>query len=176
MQEGERCVEEEGGLFLEQAVRMNDDARLVYASTEPIFDGWYKFGGENHLVELECIAIDQTHQLNQLLAQPIGDSFAIITPAVWGSNRRSLRCPDDDFPYRASLTDKPVPYRSRSGGQEHPGQPGRLGRGRYAVKAGSVYVLSETRSDNWWQWERWFPREGFSLQRLGCGLALPLAV
>lgn len=192
MKADERCVQETGGLFLEQAVRMDDGTRLVYASTEALPDGWYKFGGENHLVEVESIAIDDTHKLNQLLTQPIGDSFAIVTPAVWGSNRRSLRHPHDGcdtarpeapplspFPHRALLTDKPVPFRFRSGGQykdDGKERPGRLGRGRYAIKAGSVYVLSEARSDNWWQWERWFPREGFSLQRLGCGLALPLPV
>jgi CRISPR-associated protein Cmr3 len=192
MKADERCVQETGGLFLEQAVRMDDGVRLVYASTEALADGWYKFGGENHLVETECVEIDETHKLNALLSQEIGDSFAIVTPAIWGSNRRSLRHPHDGcdtarpeapplspFPYRALLTDKPVPFRFRSGGQDRSdGQerPGRLGRGRYAIKAGSVYVLSEARSDNWWQWERWFPREGFSLQRLGCGLALPMPV
>lgn len=180
MKEQERCVKDEDGLFLEQAVRMEDDTRLVYLSTEPIADGWYKFGGENHLVEVECLAIDQHHNINQQLSQPIGQSFALITPAVWGSNRRSLRHPEG-LGVKALLTDKPTTFRFRSGGQQHDpsrpeNRPGRLGRGRYAVKAGSVYVLEEARDDTWWDWESWFPREGFSLQRLGCGLALPIAV
>jgi CRISPR-associated protein Cmr3 len=178
MQSEERCVKKEDGLFLEQAVLMDEDTRLVYLSTEPIADGCYKFGGENHLVEVECLAIDGNHKINQLLSQPIGQSFALITPAVWGSNRRSLRHPES-LAVKALLTDKPTTFRFRSGGQaQNPTAPkncpGRLGRGRYAVKAGSVYLLEEARTDTWWDWESWFPREGFSLQRLGCGLALPI--
>jgi CRISPR-associated protein Cmr3 len=182
MQENERCVQDKDGLFLEQAVRMNDDTRLVYLSTELIADGWYKFGGENHLVEVECFTIDASHTINQLLSQPIGQSFALITPAVWGSNRRSLRQPEG-MNVKALLTDKPTTFRFRSGGQageidpdKRKNRPGRLGRGRYAVKAGSVYILEESRSDTWWDWGSWFPQEGFSLQRLGCGLALPITV
>jgi CRISPR-associated protein Cmr3 len=184
MQDAERCVQEKGGLFLEQAVLMDEDTRLVYLSTEPIVNGCYKFGGENHLVEVECFNIDENHNINKLLHKPIDQSFALITPAIWGSNRRSLRHPKG-MKVKALLTDKPTTFRFRSGGQaEEPDLnkrkscPGRLGRGRYAVKAGSVYVLEKALEDqdNWWNWEKksWFPHEGFSLQRLGCGLALPI--
>ncbi|MFM7366708.1 MAG: CRISPR-associated protein, partial [Sphaerospermopsis kisseleviana] len=67
------------------------------------------------------------------------------------------------------LTDKPVPYRFRS--------QGTLGRGRYAVPAGSVYVLKEPINKPWWEWdEKWFPNEGYSLKKLGCGLCLPVEI
>ena len=57
-----------------------------------------------------------------------------------------------------------------------PHQPKLLSRGRYAVPAGTVYVLDRPLDRTWQQWdESWFPREGYSYKRWGCGLALPLA-
>ncbi|MGG6263924.1 hypothetical protein ACQ4M3_10815 [Leptolyngbya sp. AN03gr2] len=54
-------------------------------------------------------------------------------------------------------------------------QPKRLSRGRYAVPAGTVYVLQEPLEIPWQDWSiDWFPKEGPSLKRWGCGLALPL--
>ena len=52
--------------------------------------------------------------------------------------------------------------------------PKLLSRGRYAVPAGSVYVLKESINQSWQEWDdNWFPKEGPSLKRWGCGLALP---
>jgi len=74
------------------------------------------------------------------------------------------------------LTDKPIPYRYRTGDGKGTGQ-GRLGRGRYAVPPGSVYVLDKPLNQTWWGWdESWFPQEGYSLRRVGCGLSLPLKI
>jgi CRISPR-associated protein Cmr3 len=60
---------------------------------------------------------------------------------------------------------------------------GRLGRGRYAVPAGTVYVFDKPLNKSWWGDENdsgfpdeWFPNEGFSLKQLGCGLCLPLNI
>lgn len=166
----ERCVENSDGLFLENSVQMADDTCLVYLSTYPIENGWYRFGGENHVVEIECEDIKNKKFLN-LLNQPIERTFALITPATWGSNRFSHRYPQhESFPQTVEmLTDKPVPYRYRS--------KGNLGRGRYAVPAGSVYVLAEPLNKPWWSWdEAWFPKEGYSLKRVGCGLCLPTEI
>ncbi|BAZ33846.1 hypothetical protein NIES4074_65840 (plasmid) [Cylindrospermum sp. NIES-4074] len=169
IQNTERCVEQSDGLFLENSVQIPDDVCLVYLSTYPIDNGWYRFGGENHIVEISCDQLNQT-TLN-ILNQPIGQSFALITPGVWGSNRISYRQPQhDNFPETMQmLTDKPVPYRYRS--------QGTLGRGRYAVPAGSVYVLKEPINKTWWEWdEAWFPKEGYSLKKVGCGLCLPVEI
>jgi len=109
--------------------------------------------------------------LIKLLNQPIQTAFALITPAVWGSNRLSFRYPQNpDFPKpELMLTDRAVPYRYRAGG--------RMGRGRYAVSAGSVYVLEKPLNLPWWNWsEDWFPKEGYSLKKVGCGLCLPLTI
>ncbi|MBE9221764.1 CRISPR-associated protein [Cyanobacterium stanieri LEGE 03274] len=160
---------EEGGLFLENAVQMDDDTSLVYLSTYQLPDGWYRFGGENHLVEINSIPLNTPTQ--QLFQQPITKAFALISSAVWGSNRLSRRYPEaDSFPkIDKILTDRAIPYRYRAGG--------RMGRGRYAVSAGSVYVLSESLNKSWWDWdEDWFPKEGYSLKRVGSGLCLPLAI
>jgi CRISPR-associated protein Cmr3 len=171
IQQSERCVEKNNGLFLENSVQLPDDVCLVYLSTYPIDNGWYKFGGENHVVEISCEPLDQ--KTIKLLNQPIGKSFALITPGVWGSNRISQRCPENAFSANPDnikmLTDKPVPYRFRS--------QGTLGRGRYAVPAGSVYVLPEPINKPWWEWdEKWFPDEGYSLKKVGCGLCLPVEI
>lgn len=162
---------EEGGLFLENAVQMDDDACLIYLSTHELPDGWYRFGGENHLVEIKTIPIDDNNPILKLLQQPINKAFALITSAVWGSNRLSRRYPEaDSFPkVDKLLTDRAIPYRYRAGGK--------MGRGRYGVSAGSVYVLSEPINKSWWEWQDdWFPNEGYSLKRLGSGLCLPLNI
>ena len=75
------------------------------------------------------------------------------------------------------LTERPIPFRYRLGNHPNhqPHQPKLLSRGRYAVPAGTVYVLQQSLDKAWQDWDiSWFPREGPSLQRWGCGLALPL--
>lgn len=166
----ERCVEDSDGLFLENSVQMSEETCLIYLSTYPIENGWYRFGGENHIVEIECEEIKKQNVLN-LFNKPIQRTFALITPGVWGSNRLSHRYPQhDSFPKIIQmLTDKPVAYRYRAKGQ--------LGRGRYAVPSGSVCVLEEPLNKPWWDWdEEWFPKEGYSLKRVGCGLCLPIEI
>lgn len=195
---GERCVQEEGGLFLENSVQMgyhlrdndHNETCLVYLSTHEIPKGWYCFGGENHLVEISSIELTDESWILKLLRQKIQRSCALITPGVWGSTRFSRRYPDPQhttFPKPSHiLTDKPSPYRYRVG--DNKGK-GRLGRGRYAVPAGTVYVFDEPLNKSWWGDENepgfpnesefpneWFPNEGFYLKQLGCGLCLPLAI
>ncbi|MBE9041019.1 CRISPR-associated protein [Oscillatoriales cyanobacterium LEGE 11467] len=173
MQTHQRSVVAEDGLFLENAVQMEPDKCLVYLSTHELQPhelepGWYRFGGENHLVEIECLPLDDNFQ--KWLNQPIERTFALIAPAVWGSQRYSYRYPQNwDFGEPLMLTDKPVPYRYRAGG--------RLGRGRYAVPAGSVYVLDRPIGKPWYDWpSEWFPTEGFNLKDVGCGLCLPVDI
>ncbi|MEA5518817.1 type III-B CRISPR module-associated Cmr3 family protein [Limnoraphis robusta] len=169
MQDGERSVVSEDGLFLENAVQMKEGTCLIYLSSHPLDKGWYKFGGENHIVEIENKEIQTDWKIYKLLKQEIEDTFALITPAIWGSNRLSLRWPQkSDFPQvKQILTDKAVPYRFSAGGK--------LGRGRYAVPAGSVYVLEDSIGKPWCEWqENWFPQEGYYLNHVGCGLCLPL--
>ncbi len=170
--------EEQGSLFLENAVQMNPDTCLVYLANMPIDDGWYRFGGESHMVDLQCIAINESTQ--KLLQQPVGDYFALITPAVWGSNRLSYREPmvyqnnswESLWQKQTLLTERAGLFRYRLGGE---GKTKRLSRGRYAVPAGSVYVLENELSKPWQDWdEAWFPTEAYSFKRWGCGLALPL--
>lgn len=166
-----RCTVEKDGLFLEYAVQMKEETCLIYLATHPLDPGWYKFGGENHLVEIESVEIKPDWAIYELLRQPIEQAFATITPAIWGSKRFSSRIPEQpDFPsVQLLLTDKPIPYRYGLGG--------RLGRGRYSVPSGSVYVLEEPIGRSWWDWpEDWFPREGFPLKHIGCGLSLPLTI
>lgn len=176
--------EERGSLFLENGVQLHPDTCLVYLSNTPIDDGWYRFGGEGHMVNLQCISIDSTGSIHQLLNQSLDRSFTLIVPAVWGSNRLSYREPgiqqsDGWHPVQSTatlLTERPIPYRYRLGGGEN--ELKRLSRGRYAVPTGSVYVLEkplDEEHDRWEKWpEAWFPKEGPSLKRWGCGLALPL--
>ncbi|MDJ0901660.1 MAG: hypothetical protein QNJ55_22950 [Xenococcus sp. MO_188.B8] len=171
LKEQERHVQDRDGLFLENAVQIPDDICLTYLSTYSLPDGWYRFGGENHVVEIKTEPISENEPFLKLFQQPIERTFALITPAVWGSNQLSLRYPQHpNFPEpELMLTDKPVPYRCRLGG--------RMGRGRYAVPAGSVYVLKEPLNQSWWEWENdWFPKEGFSLKKVGCGLCLPVEI
>jgi CRISPR-associated protein Cmr3 len=171
---------EQGSLFLENAMQMEPGTCLVYLASEPIAPGWYRFGGEGHMVAVSCEAIGP--ELAAMLAEPVGEQFALITPAVWGSNRLSYRQPTategEAAPWavRAMLTERPTPFRYRLGDHEEqrPGQPKRLSRGRYAVSAGTVYVLEEALAP-WADWpEGLFPREGPSLKRWGLGLALAL--
>ncbi len=83
----ERCTLAEDGLFLENSVQMDDECCLVYLSTHPLADGWYRFGGENHLVEIKSVLLDDDSPIVKLLRKPIQRSFALITPGVWGSNK-----------------------------------------------------------------------------------------
>ncbi len=177
---------ERGSLFLENSIQMHPNTCLVYLTNTPIDDGWYRFGGEGHLVDLQCKPItDKT--LLELLKKPVEENFALITPAVWGSNRLSYRFPqikqetdkqEADWEIAAEwkdaiiFTERSIPFRYRLGGK---GDTKRLARGRYAVPAGTVYVLEPGISKPWFEWEdSWFPCEGYSYKRWGCGLALPL--
>lgn len=83
------------------------------------------------------------------------------------------------------LTDKALPYRYRLGKRRNeavteqydPRSTGRLSRGRYAVPAGSVYVFKHPLELSWWEFpDEWFPKEGFPLKHLGCGLCLPIQI
>lgn len=162
-----------GSLFLENGVQMEPDTCLVYLATQKLEPGWYRFGGEGHLVDVQCYPLSEPMQ--SLLNQPIERICALIVPAVWGSNRFSQRWPaawDDTL--ATVLTGRPTPFRYRLGGS--PNKPKRLSRGRYAVPSGSVYVLQKPLHQGWQSWpDEWFPKEGPYLNRWGCGLALPLA-
>jgi CRISPR-associated protein Cmr3 len=160
---------QEGRLFLEHAIELHPDACLVYLSSHPIESNkWYRFGGEGHMAEVGCHPIPQL--LQTFLSQSLENCFALITPAVWGSNRFSQRHPDQ-WKEVNMLTTRPKPFRYRRGKI--------LSRGRYAVSAGTVYN-SPNPEESWqnlpWQdWPKeWFPKEGIFLKQLGCGLALPL--
>jgi len=187
-----RNHKEQGSLFLENSVQMDTGTGLVYLSNTEIKPGWYRFGGEGHMVDVRCEPICSA--IANLLTEPIQANFALITPAVWGSNRLSKREPvyletrnkafyepeepipetqeKDVWKVEALFTDRPIPFRYRLGGK---GDTKLLSRGRYAVPAGTVYVLEEAINQAWQDWDvNWFPQEGPSLKRWGCGLALPL--
>lgn len=172
IQDNERCVLKEDGLFLENAVQMDDEFCLIYLSSHSLPDGWYRFGGENHIVEITSIKLDNNSLITELLEKPIEKAFALITPGLWGSNHLSYRYPiHPDFPKKRPkmLTDRPIPYRYRAGNK--------LSRGRYAVPPGTVYVFDQAIDKNWYSWsEDWFPKEGFSLKILGCNLCLPVNI
>lgn len=188
----ERHVVEKDGLFLENAVQFHEEYCLVYLSNYELPTGWYRFGGEGHLVEIESHPLSEKHKINRLLRQKIQHGFALIVPGVWGSNNLSYRYPyDSAFPRQGlkMLTDKAVPYRYRLGDSRkeeeleildqsyNPGKTGRLSRGRYAVPSGSVYVFKHPLHLTWWDFpESWFPKEGFPLKHLGCGLCLPIDI
>lgn len=198
-----------GSLFLENSVQMEPGTCLVYLSNTKLEPGWYRFGGEGHMVDVSCQ--DLAQNITTLLNRTIEKSFALITPAIWGSNRLSYRepiylqkgdkqkysQPDPESNERkvwslaALLTERPIPFRYRLGNrenqqsqeqqqetdnnQQHSQPPKLLSRGRYAVTAGSVYVVKEPINQSWQEWpDDWFPKEGPSLKRWGCGLALPL--
>jgi CRISPR-associated protein Cmr3 len=192
MFKNERCVQQDGGLFLENSVQMlhdgqNDEPQetcLVYLSTHEIPKGWYCFGGESHLVEITSDELSSNDKILKILGEKIQRCCALITPGVWGSTRFSHRYPNPEhttFPKPSHiLTDRPSPYRYRLGDTKG---KGRLGRGRYAVPAGTVYVFDKPLNKSWWGDENdsgfpdeWFPNEGFSLKQLGCGLCLPLNI
>lgn len=187
MKKDERHTVEQDGLFLENAVQMKDDICLVYLSTYELSKGWYQFGGESHLVEVNSIELTPESLILQKLQKPIKKAFALITPGVWGSNALSYRYPKhqnfaNDYNKIKLLTDKAVPYRYRIGyGDKHKEEfqtrsAGRLSRGRYAVPAGSVYVLKEALNQTWWDFPKeWFPEKGL-LKKLGCGLCLPVNI
>jgi CRISPR-associated protein Cmr3 len=159
---------EQGSLFLENAVQLHPDICLVYLSNLKVEPGWYRFGGESHLVDLNCIPLG--NPAKSLLNQPLGKAFALITPALWGSNRLSTRYPDG-WNLQTILTERPSPFRYRLGGEN---KIKRLSRGRYAVPAGSIYITTEEQPP-WHEWQdELFPTEGPSMNSWGCGLSLPL--
>ncbi len=190
----ERHVVEKNGLFLENAVQLNQEYCLVYLSNYELPNGWYRFGGEGHLVEIQSHTLPENHKINRLLRQKIQHAFALIVPGVWGSNKLSYRYPQhSDFPRQGLkiLTDKAVPYRYRLGSKKKEEEEeilnesddpkkerkGRLSRGRYAVPQGSVYVFRHPLNLTWWDFpDEWFPKEGFPLKHLGCGLCLPIDI
>ena len=190
----ERHVVERDGLFLENAVQLHQEYCLVYLSNYELPNGWYRFGGEGHLVEIESHPLSDNHKINRLLSHnnKIQHAFALITPGVWGSNKLSYRYPNHPkFPRQGlkMLTDKAAPYRYRLGHSRKeeeavgesdrydPRKTGRLSRGRYAVPAGSVYVFRHPLKLTWWDFpDEWFPQEGFHLKHLGCGLCLPVDI
>jgi CRISPR-associated protein Cmr3 len=156
----------EGRLFLENSVQFHPDACLVYLSNLEIASGWYRFGGEGHLVDVRCQ--DLSLETQTLLDQPLGNSFALITPALWGSNRLSYRCPLAWGESVTVLTERPTPFRYRFGGSDKT-KPKRLSRGRYAVAAGTVYITKKPKPA-WHQWQDdWFPKEGVFLNRWVAG-------
>jgi CRISPR-associated protein Cmr3 len=189
-----------GSLFLENGVQLNPDYCLIYLSSRKLEDGWYRFGGEGHLAEVECHPITDSN-LQTLLSQPVGQCFSLITPAVWGTQRLSYRFPvpsgdrstqpqqtlhtipthiqstqetpiSSFWNLTALMTERSVPFRFRLGGE--PGKTKRLSRGRYGVPAGTVYQLAESLG-SWQDWQKdWFPQEGYSYKHWGCGFALPL--
>lgn len=157
-----------GELFLENAVQLHPDACLVYLANQPLENGWYRFGGESHLVEVKSLELSS--HLQTLFNQDVGQYFALITVAIWVTNRLSTRNPSD-WQLETLNTERPITYRYRFGGKD---KVKRLSRGRYAVPAGTVYRLKNP-LPSWQNWqESWFPTEGVSLKRWGCGLALPL--
>ncbi|NET60955.1 MAG: CRISPR-associated protein [Symploca sp. SIO2E6] len=187
MKKQERHTLEEDGLFLENAVQMQEDTCLVYLSTYELPQGWYQFGGESHLVEVKSVELTSESFILKKLREPIQKAFALITPAVWGSNALSYRYPrEPNFAYDYNkiklLTDKAVPYRYRIGyGEEYQEEfqtrkAGRLSRGRYAVPPGTVYLLKEPLNRTWWDFPKeWFPEKGL-LKKFGCGLCLPVKI
>lgn len=180
-----------GSLFLENAVQMREDSCLVYLTTHQIPDGWYRFGGENHLVEITSQTID--NDILDLLNKPIERKFALICPAVWGTNNLSFRYPKDErFSNKRPemLTDRPIPFRHRMvKGNQATQRTNALSIGRYAVPAGTVYVVKhplEDEHNTWWKFpSEWFPQSNnqlsvdqrpLPLKHLGCGLCLPIEI
>ena len=118
LKKDERHVLPEDGLFLENAVQIKENTCLVYLSTYALEDGWYRFGGEGHMVEVKSIELREDSRILTLLREPIQTSFALIIPGVWGSNQLSTRYPKqagfaEDNNKIMMLTDKAVSYRYR---------------------------------------------------------------
>ena len=187
VRKSEDSDDDQGSLFLENAVEMPSDTCLVYLSSHDLSPNWYRFGGEGHLVEINCIELSQ--HWKKLLQQEIKTQFALITPAVWGSNRLSYREPIQSqksdpqnnnqsvWSVETLYTSRPYPFRYRLGDAKNSknNPPKQLSRGRYSVPPGTVYILETPLNKPWIAWDKdWFPREGPSLKRWGCGLALPL--
>jgi CRISPR-associated protein Cmr3 len=182
----EERITQEGRLFLENAVQLNPDVCLVYLSNTELPSGWYRFGGEGHLVEIKCHPL--RNPLKDLLNQPLNNAFSLITPALWGSNRFSYRAPNIDennnlywgkIKVNTILTQRPQTHRYRLGNRQEghsDNQPKLLSRGRYAVPSGSIYLLEESLITNWEGLEEsLFPSEGhYTMKRWGSALALPL--
>lgn len=183
--------DDRGSLFLENAVQMEEGSCLVYLSTHEIPNGWYRFGGEQHIVEITTQKIHQ--DVLDLLNQPIGRKFALICPAIWGTNNLSFRYPKSlSFSNKRPemLTDRPIPFRPRTvKGNDCNQRTNALAIGRYAVPAGTVYVLKdplEEQYNNWWKFPLdWFPNSDkqkptdqrpLPLKHLGCGLCLPITI
>lgn len=82
-----------GSLFLENAVQLHPDYCLVYLSSLYLEPGCYRFGGEGHLADIECYDIPPDSSIANLMQQPMGNCFSILTPAVWGTQRLSYRFP-----------------------------------------------------------------------------------
>lgn len=168
-----------GSLFLENAVQMHPDTCLVYLASHELPTGWYRFGGEGHMVEIESVPL--TDDLHQLFQQPIIDRFALLAPAAWGSKSLSYRFPVDRstdpqpiWSFQDMMTERPQPHRFLTKSPKH--DP-RFSRGRYVVPARTVYVLDRENpiSKPWLDWPtEWFPTEGGSYKRWGSGFALPL--
>lgn len=175
-----------GSLFLENAVQMQEGSFLVYLSTHGIPDGWYRFGGENHLVEITSQSISS--DILDFLNRRIERKFALICPAVWGTNNLSYRYPKDvSFSSKRPemLTDRPIPFRPRTVKSNDKNQrTNTLSIGRYAVPSGTVYVVKHPLNMTWWDFPAdWFPQSNGSLpidqrplplKHLGCGLCLPI--
>jgi CRISPR-associated protein Cmr3 len=182
LKDDEKHVRDRDGLFLENAVQMREDSCLVYLSTHKLPDGWYRFGGENHIVEITSQALTEHSSILKLLKQKIGRSFALIAPAVWGSNNLSTRYPNDvRFSNKRPemLTDRPEPWRYRVGkGEAQNKRASKLSIGRYAVPAGTVYVVKHPLDLTWWDFPpEWFASgEGLPLRQFGCGLCLPVEI
>lgn len=193
--------DDQGSLFLEYGIQLDPQVCLVYLANVELPNGAYRFGGEGHIVQVTSEPIAPDEPIRSLLETPteLDKSFAIACPGVWGSNRLSYRAPLrdreghlswPDNPVRSVLTQRPVAFRFRLGNQqdEHhqdvhgESQPKLLSRGRYAVPAGSVYVLEKPLipwlawPDGKWPDNGWFPTEGYSFKRWGCALALPLSL
>ncbi|NEQ29573.1 MAG: CRISPR-associated protein Cmr3 [Leptolyngbya sp. SIO4C5] len=193
--------DERGSLFLEYGIQLDPEVCLVYLSNVELPEGCYRFGGEGHIAQVTSEKIEPDEPIRALLDTPeaLDRSFAIACPGVWGSNRLSYRAPCrspqgqlswPDNPVQSILTKRPQAFRFRLGNQhdEHgqdihgQSQPKLLSRGRYAVPAGSVYMLENSLAP-WLKWPDgkreeggWFPHEGYSFKRWGCSLAFPLSL
>jgi CRISPR-associated protein Cmr3 len=191
---------QQGSLFLENGVQLHPDRCLVYLSSRKLEPGCYRFGGEGHLADIECVEISSDSAISKLMQQPIDSCFSLLVPAVWGTQRLSYRFPvpagkeptqapsypvpsniqstsdrnvESFWSIAALMTERPIPFRFRMGGA---GKTKRLSRGRYAVPAGTVYHVNQQISP-WQDWQKeWFPKEGYSYQHWGCGFALPLTL